>query len=76
MDLQTATNEPAPGLMPLAEAARLAGVSADLLARACRARRIPVDLQCLGRRSRFVRAEQFRAWLASRTAPAASDLFN
>jgi hypothetical protein len=76
MDLQNATNEPAPGLMPLAEAARLAGVSSDLLARACRARRIPVDLQCLGRRSRFVRAEQFRAWLASRAAPAASDLFN
>lgn len=74
MDNQTASYPPSSGLWRLSAAARMAGIAPDTLARACHEKRIPVELLELGPRSRFVRSEQFQAWLSARSAPA--DLFN
>jgi hypothetical protein len=67
-------NPSTPGLWRLATAARYAGITPDMLARACMAGEVPVELVRVGPRLRFVRAEQFQAWLAGNGKPE-SDLF-
>lgn len=68
MHNQTTLTPPCSGLWRLGAAARLAGVPPESLARACRDKRIPVELVELGPRSRFVRVEQFQSWLSARPA--------
>jgi len=46
----------------------MAGLTPETLARACEEKRIPVELVELGPRSRFVRMEQFQAWLSARSS--------
>jgi hypothetical protein len=63
-----------PDFWRLSTAARMAGISPDVLARACATGAIPVTMVELGPRSRFVKVSEFNAWRAGKAGATASDV--